>query len=456
MNDKLWEQVVCFDFDNPPTQYGFSTRLADENFWTRDFTEKAILEYKKFMYLAATADFMVSPSEIVDIVWHQHLIFTQSYQEFCTVLGKQIQHVPSTHNKEDFIKFKQAKERTVLMYEKAFGEQPKSIWGYNNMFESLNLEKAKYKIRSFLVTGILAFICLIIPAYFVLKPIYIHIENPYFVWGLITLTIATVAILEISNRWKLEAIIKGVDKSSFIYHLHPYELVYLETQKLSDVVNGTINELIVDETIRVNTDNTIELIEWKDSNTLHKLQVITTLSETGKTYYPPLLQKLLTKPLFKNTATSMDAFKKYFNKSRKFNHLFCTNFIVLASLLLLSVTRVSTGTMRDKPVGFIIMLSLALTVGAALFLYRLTKQVCNYTIPNLYKDEILNQEQIKNNWQWSYMLYGTTVLSASFIPIANYAGRNFVDGGSGACGSSCGSCGSSCGGGGCGGCGGGD
>jgi hypothetical protein len=79
MNAQLWNKIEAFDFDNPPGEYGFSTRLAHENFWTRNFTKQAMLEYKKFMYLAATSDLMVSPSEIVDTVWHQHLIFTQSY-----------------------------------------------------------------------------------------------------------------------------------------------------------------------------------------------------------------------------------------------------------------------------------------------------------------------------------------------------------------------------------------
>lgn len=82
MNKTLWNEIEKFDFDFSLSEYGFSTRLAYENEWTTFFTQKAIEEYKKFMYLAATSNQMVSPSEIVDIVWHQHLIFTQSYKEF--------------------------------------------------------------------------------------------------------------------------------------------------------------------------------------------------------------------------------------------------------------------------------------------------------------------------------------------------------------------------------------
>jgi hypothetical protein len=72
------------------SEYGFSSRLAKENYWSKNFAKKTILEYKKFMYLAAMSDMMVSPSEIIDVVWHEHLIFTQSYKEFCDLLGRQI------------------------------------------------------------------------------------------------------------------------------------------------------------------------------------------------------------------------------------------------------------------------------------------------------------------------------------------------------------------------------
>ena len=138
------ERCIKFNLDEPLSLYGFSTRLASENYWTADFTEKAIVEYKKFMYLAAVSDVMVSPSEIIDIVWHQHLIFTQSYADFCSVLGKNIQHVPSTHNREDFEKFRLAKERTKKFYTETFGSQPSRLWDYADMFEPLQLEKLKF------------------------------------------------------------------------------------------------------------------------------------------------------------------------------------------------------------------------------------------------------------------------------------------------------------------------
>lgn len=131
------------------------------------------------MYLATTADAMVSPSEIVDTVWHQHLIFTQSYNEFCTLLGKRIEHVPSTHNRDEFEKFKSAKERTQQLYSEVFGEQPKEIWNFSNSYEPLNLKKSNFKIRSFLVVAILVVLFLMLPVTKLLNPVYLQIKNPF-------------------------------------------------------------------------------------------------------------------------------------------------------------------------------------------------------------------------------------------------------------------------------------
>ncbi|HMR90344.1 MAG TPA: hypothetical protein PKD51_19415, partial [Saprospiraceae bacterium] len=435
----------------PPSEYGFSTRLANENFWTKEFTELAILEYKKFMYLATTSEFMVSPSEIVDTVWHQHLIFTQSYQDFCNLIGKQIQHIPSTHNKEEFEKFRQAKERTKKFYKNIFGEQPNTIWEYNDMFESLNLDKSKFKIRTFIIFGILTFIALTIPSYFLLKPIYLEIHNPYFIFGFIALCILTFIGLEIYNRNELKSIVKTFDDNSFIYKLQPFELVYLKTQKLENIINGTVNELIDNKTIIVNSDNSIELIKRNNTNSKEELQTTSVLSELGKTFYPNLLRQLACKPIYWNTANCMNAFKKYFNKSKKFGNLFYLNFSILTILLLFGFIRLTTGILREKPVIQILIATIILTILIIAHLNRLTKLVCTHTIPDLYKTEILPTREIENNWQWSYFLFGSAVLTTAFIPLVEYIDKNRSNGNS--CGTTCGnSCGSSCSS--CGGCGG--
>lgn len=445
MNQELWDKISEFDFDTPPGDYGFSIRLANENFWTKEFTSQAIVEYKKFMYLATVSDFMVSPSGIVDTVWHQHLIFTQSYDDFCNLIGKKIQHVPSTHNKEDYERFMQAKKRTTELYMEVFGKQPNTIWEYPGMFDSLNLEKSGFKIRSFLIFGMFAFFLLSVPAYFLLKPLYTAIQNPNFLVGFVLLTIITFVGLERYNRQKLIRITQSFDKNSFVYQLLPLELVYLKTQKLSHVINGVVNELIDNKTITVNADNAIYLSEPYTIRSKEQLQVVEVLEGFQKIFYPTLLKHLLQKPVFTNIAKSMDAFQKYLNKSKQFGKLFYANFSVLAVLLLFGFTRLMTGIVREKPVVQISIGCLVLLILIILYLNRLTKLISLQTIPNIYITRILTRQEIEENWQWRYFLFGTTALTAAFLPLANYIDKNSSSFSS--CGTSCGSsCGSSCGG----------
>jgi hypothetical protein len=455
MNTALWNKILAFNFDDPPGEYSFSTRLANENFWTKNFTEQAILEYRKFMYLAASSEFMVSPSEIIDTAWHQHLIFTQSYQEFCGIIGKQVQHVPSTHTPGEMEKFRQAKERTKKIYQENFGEQPYVIWECAGMYESLHLDKAKWKIRTFLVGGILGFFLLIVPFYYLLRPLYVKIGNPGFIPGLLLFTLAVFITLELFNRHRLKKIIDEFDKNAFIYHLEPLELVYLKTQKLRNVINGVVNELVEDKLVQVHADNSLEMSGRGLTKTLEQLQTMNVLHDLGKTFYPKLLRQLSTKPVFWNTANSMSAFKKYFNKSKKFGALFYINFSVLALLVMFALVRLSTGILREKPVTQIAIAVIVLIILMILYLNRLTRLVCTHSIPAMYQNDILPLRETGENWQWSYFLLGSAALATSFVPLVNYVEKNKgIGAGSG---SSCGtsgesSCGSSCSS--CGGCGG--
>ena len=200
MNKELWEAIEKFDFDFPVSEYGFSTRLAYENKWTEYFTKKAIEEYKKFMYLATTSNQMVSPSEIVDIVWHQHLIFTQSYTDFCALLGKKIQHIPSTHNKEEQDKFLTAKKHTTAIYESNFGKQPKLFWGYNSFKESLEIQNSKHEVIFILWLSVPFIILLVFLFRFLLYPVYLKIDNPYFIFGYILMGLSAFLGLNFYNK----------------------------------------------------------------------------------------------------------------------------------------------------------------------------------------------------------------------------------------------------------------
>ncbi len=454
MNKNLWNKILEFDPDAPVSEYGFSTRLANENYWTKQFTATAILEYKRFMYLAATSDFMVSPSGIIDSVWHLHLIFTQSYSDFCNLIGKQIQHVPSTHSAGELVKFQRAKERTRKLYNTTFGEQPKETWEYDDMYASLELPKARLKIRTFIILGIITFALLMIPFYFLLRAVYVQIDNPYFVLGFIAVTIVTFGFLENYNRRYLASTFQRFSEDNFIYHLKPLELVYLKTQKLSNVIHGTINQLVEEGVIAVHDNFTLEhTLKLKVKN-IEEHQVLDTLHKSGNVHYSTLLHQLMTKPIFGNVPNCLNAFKKYFTKSKAFGKLFYINFVIAGILLLAGLTRYATGLLRDKPVTQIFMLNIALSLLIIGYLWRLANLFCTQTIPAFYRQKFSTARQENNGWEMQYFLSGNAALAVSFIPLVEYFERRNSNLGS-SCTSSCGSsCGSSCSS--CGGCGGGD
>ncbi|GHM98880.1 hypothetical protein WSM22_03700 [Cytophagales bacterium WSM2-2] len=458
MDTNLWNKIRDFDLDQPLSEYGFSLRLARENYWTAEFTRKAVIEYKKFMYLAAISDAMVSPSKIVDTVWHQHLTFTQSYNEFCGILGRQVQHIPSNRGADDRQKFQQAKTRTNELYKTEFGDAPDDIWKYQGMYESLNLPKAKYKLRSFIILGMLGFAVLSVPAFFILRGFYIGINNPVFLFFFAGIVIVTFFWLEFSNRAALKRIVSQFDKSSFVFELRAKELIYLKTRNIEDAIHAVMNKMFVDKKILID-DTSIEMNPGSEASNLEEWTVLDTLDKLKKVRYSKVLTKLKTKPVFFNIRNTVDALQKYFNKSKAFADIFYTNFFVLAGVVMLGFIRLLTGLTRGRPIELIAIL-LIIVVGIVIFfLMHLSSQFSKQTIPDLYRKNILPVRKEQQNYEWDYFLMGDQVLAREFILVK---GTSDIDtssssGGSDSSGSSDsgGSCGSSCGSS-CGGCGGGD
>jgi hypothetical protein len=450
LDDSLWTKIVAYDLDKPLSEYGFSTRVAKENYWTKNFTRRAVVEYKKFMYLAAKSNMMVSPSPIVDIIWHEHLTFTKSYQEFCDILGKHIDHVPSTHARDDFEKFKAAKERTLRSYVDTFGMPPEDLWIFPGMFESLRLEKAKYKLRSFTLAGILVLAALIVPAYFLLRPMYVQIGNPSFGWGYFFLGLFVVLWFPLYNRTRRRSIVEKAHAQSFVFDLHPMEVVYLKTSSIERVIDGTLNRLIVDKKITAGVDR-IFLVEGAIATTPEEFSVIDLLDRVkdGKSmHYESLLEILKGSPPFANIRGSMEALNKYVIKSKAFASLFSLNFIIMGVVLLLGVTRIATGLMRDKPVDNIVMLVCFFGFLFALILVMLTVRAVSQPLGAHYSDKASKLTAGGEEWEWSYALRGNQVLLPAMVVLAgsrdssgNSSSDSSSSSGDSSCGSSCGGCG---------------
>lgn len=454
MNTELWRKIQSFDFDQPMSEYNFSTRLAKENYWTKNFTATAIQEYKKFMYLAGTSDMMVSPSGVVDTVWHQHLVFTNSYNEMCSILGKTIQHIPSTHSKVEAGKFKQAKERTRKLYAESFGEMPREIWEYPTMYDCLELPKAKWKIRTFVLFGLLALVALFVPAYYLLRPIYVNLDSFTFLSIFTVLAVGSLIALSFYNRYSLKQMVRRFRLEAFIYKLSPSEMVYLQAQSLESVITGLINDMTKAGKIQVDAKNQLEKVDGATATNLEEHQVLDVL-ESGPTSFFKLSEKLSAKPVFTNVMNSMNAFQKYFTKSKAFGNLFYLNFGVMGVIFLMGITRLAIGMMREKPVTLIGIILLVFFVIVAFRLSSLSRMMAHTIVPGFYRKQLIPAgRHAEQSADWQYFLAGSAVLMPALIPIT----RRQTDS-SGSCStsssssdsSSDSSCGSSCGG-----CGGGD
>lgn len=68
--EQLFARIKAFSLDKPNTDFTFSQRLAHENSWDLEYTNRVIEEYRKFVFLAVVAGHMVTPSEQVDQVWY--------------------------------------------------------------------------------------------------------------------------------------------------------------------------------------------------------------------------------------------------------------------------------------------------------------------------------------------------------------------------------------------------
>ena len=127
---ELWRRLESFQFDEPQVALPFTARLARENGWSREFAHRVTHEYKRFAFLCVVAGHPCTPSEQVDQAWHLHLIYTRSYWDaFCGgVLRQPLHHGPTRGGAEEAGKYTNWYARTLTSYRLHFGEPPVDIW----------------------------------------------------------------------------------------------------------------------------------------------------------------------------------------------------------------------------------------------------------------------------------------------------------------------------------------
>ena len=109
----------------------FASKLSRKLKWKTAFALRVIGEYKKFVYLGVVSSSPVTPSKVIDQVWHEHLLFTKAYRDFCKeVIGQDFDHAPELIPIEDqTLIFNDQYLDTLALYNTEFNaEPPADIW----------------------------------------------------------------------------------------------------------------------------------------------------------------------------------------------------------------------------------------------------------------------------------------------------------------------------------------
>lgn len=127
----VWEALSRYTIGPVDAALPFAARLARENGWRPAHAARAIEEYRRFCFLAVTADHPVTPSDAVDQVWHLHLTYSRDYWErFCPdILGRPLHHGPTAGGADEHRRHVEQYARTLRSYERAFGRSaPADLW----------------------------------------------------------------------------------------------------------------------------------------------------------------------------------------------------------------------------------------------------------------------------------------------------------------------------------------
>ncbi len=149
MKRALWLRIKRYQFENlvptrkrdhlaaafggtDATTRAFAGKLSRKHGWSGGFARRAIDEYRKFVFLGVTSDFSVTPPKVIDQVWHEHLLFSRGYREFCRdVLERDFDHTPElVPDTQQTAQFEAQYEATLARYEREFRvAAPADFWG---------------------------------------------------------------------------------------------------------------------------------------------------------------------------------------------------------------------------------------------------------------------------------------------------------------------------------------
>lgn len=128
----LTERIVQMFGGTDASLHAFATKISNKHQWEKRSVLRAMEEYKKFVYLGVTQGFQVTPSSVIDMIWHEHILFSKAYREFCEeVLLQPFDHYPELVPIQDETgRFSAQYLDTLIAYKLEFGiDPPEAFWG---------------------------------------------------------------------------------------------------------------------------------------------------------------------------------------------------------------------------------------------------------------------------------------------------------------------------------------
>jgi len=111
-------------------------------------------EYKKFLALKIITEdtsepLLLSPSALIDQVWHAHILHPLKYQAACSALGALIDHNPAGSADPDIVRDKRLK-LTKFIYRSVFLEiPPEQFWGLKFINTRLEGRKTRGRVADY-------------------------------------------------------------------------------------------------------------------------------------------------------------------------------------------------------------------------------------------------------------------------------------------------------------------
>jgi hypothetical protein len=456
---ELWGKIQNFALDDSTSSFPFSKKLAKEQNWSANFNNKAIEEYRKFIYLCCISPGGASPSETVDKVWHLHLTYTHNYWvDFCrNTLQQDVHHHPGRGSSNENEKHRSWYLETLTLYQQTFETKaPQDIWppipSQQQGFKQDIYDPGFFRKLTLIFSGLTLL-------YISFNNLY-HTKGSEFLYHYALISMAGLCVIWFAQQHKHNRL-KILIKDNWPQYCTPFQM--------SHFINGahrSYQAAIVDLLKRGIIDTSGDAYQLNKTTLIH-------MDREENPLLLPLLQHYNAGDTFSyreglgliNSGTVLHpTLEAFYRLSQKVDY---QKMIIPGIVLATGMARFFQGMANYKPVGYLV-----LEMGVFTLICLIILQAYSYTVSVRKQVEVIWNAQNNNGYGNDFISNFTILGTAAITGFAEYAvlttvfnavtmqERRAASSGSAGCASG-GDSGSSCsgggdGGGGCGGCGGGD